>query len=54
MRKVKVYSLDDGQEDQEKFKKFIIIKPQPDELEPKVKYKNILKEEDDFMDENNF
>ncbi len=55
MRRVKVYSIDDGEEDQEKFKKFIVIKKPPDELQPKVKYKNILKEEDDFiLDENNF
>lgn len=55
MRKVKVYSIDDGSEDQERFKKFIIIKAPPDELKPKVKYKDILKEEDDFiLDENNF
>lgn len=54
MNKIKVYSIDDGDEDQEKYKKFIIIKKPPDELPSKVKFKEILKEEDDFMDENNF
>ena len=54
MHKVKVYSIDNGEEDEEKFKKFLIVQKPRDELPAKVKYKQILKEEDDFIDENNF
>lgn len=52
MRKVKVFSLEREEEDEEKYKSFIVVvKKQADELPSKVKYKEILTEEDDFLDE---
>ena len=51
MRKVKVYSIQHEVEDEEKYKTFIVVKKPPDELPQKVKYREILKEEDDFLDE---
>lgn len=51
MHKVKVYSIDGEDIEDEKYKTFVVVKPTPDELPPKVKYKEILKEEDDFLDE---
>jgi hypothetical protein len=54
MHKLKVYFLSEDDDD-EKYKKFVLVVPkQKDELKPRVKYKEILKEEDDFLDENNF
>jgi hypothetical protein len=53
MRKIKFYKIDehDGDESSE-YKNFIVVKIQKEELPTKVKYKEILKIEDDFLDEN--
>ncbi len=52
MRKIKLYKLEDDGHETPEYKNFIVVKTQKEELPAKVKYKEILKIEDDFLDEN--
>lgn len=51
MKKLKLCNIETSSEDDEKHKKFIVlVRQKKNELEPKVKYKELLKEETDFLD----
>ena len=52
MRKIKLYKLDHDDQETPEYKNFIVVKTEKEELPSKVKYKEILKIEDDFLDEN--
>ena len=51
MQRVKFTKLDDSEDSDDGYAKVKIERVTEDELPPKVKYKNILEEEDDFLPE---
>lgn len=51
MKPVKCSYIDEDEDEDEEYKSVIATVEQVDELPPKVKYKTILEEEEDFLPE---